>query len=47
MFTLMDTALDWCRNNEIRAVILHSSVEGKSLYDTLGFQPTNEMRLIL
>lgn len=44
---LMATALDWCRANGIRAVILHSSEDGRPLYQELGFRPTNEMRLVL
>jgi GNAT superfamily N-acetyltransferase len=44
---LMGTALDWCRANGIRAVILHSSDDGRPLYQELGFRPTNEMRLVL
>jgi len=42
---LMETALDWCRDNGIRAVILHASVDGRPLYESLGFKSTNEMRL--
>jgi GNAT superfamily N-acetyltransferase len=44
---LMEVALDWCRANRIRAVILHSSNDGRPLYERLGFRPTNEMRLML
>jgi GNAT superfamily N-acetyltransferase len=44
---LMEAALDWCRANKIRAVILHSSNEGRPLYEKLGFRPSNEMRLML
>jgi GNAT superfamily N-acetyltransferase len=44
---LMEVALEWCRANGIRAVILHSSNEGRPLYEKLGFRPTNEMRLML
>jgi GNAT superfamily N-acetyltransferase len=44
---LMEAALDWCRGNGIRAVILHASDEGRSLYERLGFGPTNEMRLMV
>ena len=44
---LMNVALDWCRENGIRAVILHSSKDGRPLYDSLGFRPTNEMRLTI
>jgi GNAT superfamily N-acetyltransferase len=43
---LMQVALDWCAANEVGAVILHSSEEGRPLYESLGFAPTNEMRLI-
>lgn len=44
---LMEAALDWCRANRIRALILHSSKDGRPLYEKLGFRPTNEMRLML
>jgi len=44
---LMDTSLEWCRENGIRAVILHSSEAGRPLYNSLGFRSTNEMRLVL
>lgn len=44
---LMETSLEWCRAHSIRAVILHSSEEGRPLYQSLGFRPTNEMRLVL
>ena len=44
---LMETALDWCRSNGIRAVILHASEDGRPLYNALGFKPTNEMRIVL
>jgi len=44
---LMNTALDWCRENGICTVILHASTEGRSLYESLGFLPTNELRLTI
>lgn len=44
---LMDAALDWCRKNQIDTVILHASPAGRSLYESMGFQATNEMRLSL
>jgi len=44
---LIEVALDWCRSNGIRNVILHASDEGKPLYRTMGFEPTNEMRLMV
>jgi GNAT superfamily N-acetyltransferase len=43
---LMQVALEWCAANRVGAVILHSSDEGRALYESLGFEPTNEMRLI-
>jgi GNAT superfamily N-acetyltransferase len=43
---LMQVALEWCAANEVGAVILHSSDEGRELYESLGFTPANEMRLI-
>jgi GNAT superfamily N-acetyltransferase len=43
---LMQVALEWCAANQVGAVILHSSEEGRPLYESLGFQATNEMRLI-
>lgn len=42
--SLMQLALDWCASNRVEAVILHASPEGRSLYESLGFEPTNEMR---
>jgi GNAT superfamily N-acetyltransferase len=44
---LMRTALEWCHANGIDHVMLHSSVDGRHLYESLGFTPTNEMRLLL
>jgi len=44
---LVETALRWCKANGITVVILHASDEGRPLYEALGFQPTNEMRLLL
>jgi GNAT superfamily N-acetyltransferase len=44
---LMRAALDWCGANAIDHVMLHSSVDGRHLYESLGFTPTNEMRLML
>jgi GNAT superfamily N-acetyltransferase len=44
---LMAIALEWSRANGIRAVILHASDDGLTLYQQLGFRTTNEMRLLL
>ncbi len=43
---LMQIALEWCAANQIDVVILHASEEGRALYESFGFEPTNEMRLI-
>jgi ribosomal protein S18 acetylase RimI-like enzyme len=42
---LMQAALDWCRAHGIDVVVLHASVEGRSLYESMGFAASNEMRL--
>jgi GNAT superfamily N-acetyltransferase len=42
---LMKSVLDRCHCNHIDLVILHASPEGRALYDSLGFLPTNEMRI--
>ena len=44
---LMNTALEWCRANRVDVIILHASKEGRRLYESVGFEPTNEMRLAL
>ena len=44
---LMDTAVNWCRENGIDTVILHASDEGRGLYESMGFAATNEMRIRL
>lgn len=43
---LMQLALEWCKANDVGAVFLHASSDGRALYESLGFTPTNEMRLI-
>ena len=42
---LMETILGWCRANHVEIVILHTSDEGRALYESLGFKRTREMRL--
>jgi len=44
---LMIKMISWCRENGFTSVGLHASDEGRSLYEELGFKPTNEMRLDL
>lgn len=38
--------IDWCKENGFQSVALHASEYGRALYEKLGFQPTNEMRLV-
>jgi GNAT superfamily N-acetyltransferase len=44
---LMEQMIAWCRENGFVSVGLHASDEGRPLYEQLGFEPTNEMRLKL
>lgn len=44
---LMQTILAWCRNEGLARVTLHASDEGRHLYESLGFEPSNEMRMKL
>ena len=43
----METVVDWCRTEGFYTVSLHASHEGRSLYESMGFRDTNEMRLFL
>jgi GNAT superfamily N-acetyltransferase len=42
---LIAEILDWCRAHDIPRASLHASRFGKSVYERLGFAPTNEMRV--
>lgn len=44
---LMHTMIDWCRQEGFVNVDLHASDKGRPLYESLGFKPSNEMRLDL
>jgi GNAT superfamily N-acetyltransferase len=44
---LMVAILDALAARRISRVLLHASEEGRRLYESLGFTPTNEMRLRL
>jgi len=44
---LVQQALTWCRESGITYVILHASPEGRSIYESMGFHATNEMRILL
>ena len=42
---IMETIVDWCRDEGFKVVSLHASPFGRPLYESLGFEPSNEMRL--
>lgn len=42
---LMRIMIGWCREQQFAAVYLHASKDGRHLYESLGFEPTNEMKL--
>ena len=42
---LMLAMIEWCKAQGFSSVGLHASEEGRPLYESLRFQPTNEMRL--
>jgi len=42
---LMKKVMEWCAREGVETVILHASEEGRALYERLGFEATNEMRL--
>ena len=44
---LMEATLQWCRENGVDTVILHASVDGRTLYESMGFEATSEMRISL
>jgi len=44
---LMETIIAWCKEERFARVTLHASDQGKPLYESLGFEPSNEMRLNL
>lgn len=42
---IMHALIDWCRAQGFDSVNLHASADGRSLYEQLGFEAANEMRL--
>lgn len=44
---IMEAIIDWSRDRRLARVTLHASKDGRSLYEALGFEPTNEMRINL
>ena len=41
---LMEVILDWVPSTDIVRLVLNASDEGRSLYESMGFVPNNEMR---
>jgi GNAT superfamily N-acetyltransferase len=44
---IMQAILDWSRKERLARVVLHASKDGRSLYESLGFEASNEMRIRL
>jgi len=44
---IMHTMMDRCRREGFARVTLHASAEGQHLYESLGFEASNEMKLKL
>lgn len=44
---LTQTMVAWCREQGFRSIYLHASDQGRLLYESLGFEPSSEMRLKL
>lgn len=42
---MMQAILEWSRGRGVARVTLHASADGRPLYEELGFEPTNEMRV--
>lgn len=42
---LIDQIIQWSREQKLDRLLLHASEQGRSVYDRLGFIPTNEMSL--
>jgi GNAT superfamily N-acetyltransferase len=41
---LMQEVLAWARETQLDSLVLHAAPDGRTLYEQLGFAPTNEMR---
>jgi ribosomal protein S18 acetylase RimI-like enzyme len=44
---VMQTMIAWCKQEGFARVTLHASDDGRRLYESLGFETSNEMRLKL
>jgi len=43
----METMISWCKQQGLARLTLHASEDGRRLYESLGFEPSNEMQLNL
>ena len=44
---LTDVAIEWTRKQGFKVLWLHASDQGRPIYENLGFEQTNEMRITL
>ena len=44
---LLETIVDYCREQKFKTLTLHAVEASKSLYESFGFKPTTEMRMFL
>lgn len=44
---LTEKSIEWCRSEGFKVLWLHASKYGRTLYESLGFEATNEMKLII
>jgi GNAT superfamily N-acetyltransferase len=44
---IMEHMIAWCRDEGFPSVTLHATDAGRPLYESLGFEPSNEMKLKL
>jgi GNAT superfamily N-acetyltransferase len=44
---LMQSIIEWCQQAGFQSVSLHASHDGRPLYQSMGFKPTEEMKLAL
>jgi len=45
--SLTEKSIEWCREHGFRTLWLHASEHGRPVYESLGFEPTNEMKLMI
>lgn len=44
---LTETIIDWCKANGYHLLVLHASAAGRPIYESMGFELSNEMKLRL